>query len=331
MNSGPINYARTMKPVVPTYYPSEIRQQSVGKENRGPVKHNSCSQIRFVNNLPQGKTQDSFESQKPQEQLFDKLKLQVIQLQYEQNTLNEQFQIQIKSLNDRMSCNEQSVKQLYDSGIGQLNNDVQIKDKIKQLEVKMGELQLLIINQEQKTQVYTQQMMEKLKKSILESTNKTEIKIQSQLDAITEMVQSIQKSQISPPQSNCISQDIKRFQQFNEEVSSYLSQTISPSNINIVEQMVAEIKPELAPINTASPIKQQINNKYKCQMSAISEKTLDDSRSDYQQIQQYELDSNGFLISNGSYVLDQNGQRYQLSQEQINYLKSINVIEEINS
>ncbi|CAD8069877.1 unnamed protein product [Paramecium primaurelia] len=331
MNSGPINYTRTMKPVVPTYYPSEIRQQSVGKENRQPIKHNSCSQIRFVNNLPSTKTQDSFESQKPYDQLFEKLKLQVIQLQYEQNTLNEQFQIQIKSLNDRMGSNEQSVKQLYDTGIGQLNNDVHLKDKIKQLELKMGEIQLLIINQEQKTQLYTQSNIDKLKKSILETTNKTEIKIQSQLDTITETLKNLQKSQISPQQPNCISQDIKRFQQFNEEVSSYLNQTTSPSRINIVEQMVAEIKPEFIPINTSSPLKQQINNKYKCQMSAISEKTLDDSRSDYQQIQQYELDSNGYLISNGSYVLDQNGQRYQLSLEQINYLKSINVIEEINS
>ncbi|CAD8063473.1 unnamed protein product [Paramecium primaurelia] len=327
MNSGPINYARTMKPIVPTYYPSEIRQQSVGKENRAPMKHNSCSQIRFVNNLPSAKTQDSFDSQKPYEQIFDKLKLQVIQLQYEQNTLNEQFQIQIKSLNDRMNCNEQSVKQLYDSGIGQLNNDVQMKDKIKQLELKMGEIQLLIINQEQKTQIQTQSLMEKLKKNILETTNKTEIKIQNQLDKITEIIQGIQKQSITTP----ISQDIKRFQQFNEEVSSYLSQTISSNNINIVEQMVAEIKPELNQINTTSPLKQQINNKYICQMSAISEKTLDDSRSDYQQIQQYELDSQGYLISNGAYVLDQNGQRYQLSLEQINYLKSINVIEEINS
>ncbi|CAD8162971.1 unnamed protein product [Paramecium pentaurelia] len=327
MNSGPINYARTMKPVVPTYYPSEIRQQSVGKENRAPMKHNSCSQIRFVNNLPSAKTQDSFDSQKPYEQIFDKLKLQVIQLQYEQNTLNEQFQIQIKSLNDRMNCNEQSVKQLYDSGIGQLNNDVQMKDKIKQLELKMGEIQLLIINQEQKAQIQTQSLMEKLKKNILETTNKTEIKIQNQLDKITEIIQGIQKQSITTP----ISQDIKRFQQFNEEVSSYLSQTISSNNINIVEQIVAEIKPELNPINTTSPLKQQINNKYICQMSAISEKTLDDSRSDYQQIQQYELDSQGYLISNGAYVLDQNGQRYQLSLEQINYLKSINVIEEINS
>ncbi|CAD8072906.1 unnamed protein product [Paramecium sonneborni] len=331
MNSGPINYTRTMKPVVPTYYPSEIRQQSVGKENRAPIKHNSCSQIRFVNNLPSAKTQDSFESQKPQEQLFDKLKLQVIQLQYEQNTLNEQFQIQIKSLNDRMNSNEQSVKSLYDSGIGQLNNDVQLKDKIKQLELKIGEIQLLLINQEQKVLSWTQSTMEKLKKNILEATNKTEIKIQTQLDKITQNIKNLQLSQNSTTQTNCISQDLKRFQQFNEEVSSYLSQTVTSNSINIIEQMVADIKPDMTPINTASPLKQEITNKYKCQMSAISEKTLDDSRSDYQQIQQYELDGNGYLISNGCYVLDQNGKRYQLSQEQINYLKSINVIEEINS
>ncbi|CAD8083317.1 unnamed protein product [Paramecium sonneborni] len=331
MNQGPINYTRTMKPVVPTYYPSEIRQQSVGKENRAPIKHNSCSQIRFVNNIPSAKTQDSFDSQRTQEQIFDKLKLQVIQLQYEQNTLNEQFQIQIKSLNDRMTCNEQSVKSLYDTGIGQLNNDVQLKDKIKQLELKIGEIQLLLINQDQKTQLHTQSIMEKLKKTILETTNKTEIKIQTQLDTISQTINNLQKSQTTTSQSNYISQDLKRFQQFNEEVSSYLSQTINSNSINIIEQMVADIKPDQNPINTASPLKQQITNKYKCQMSAISEKTLDDSRSDYQQIQQYELDSNGYLISNGSYVLDQNGQRYQLSQEQINYLKSINVIEEINS
>lgn len=43
MNTAPISFMRTMKPCMPTYYPTEVRQQSVGKENRAPIKHSSCS------------------------------------------------------------------------------------------------------------------------------------------------------------------------------------------------------------------------------------------------------------------------------------------------
>lgn len=139
--------------------PQDSRPQS---KDRMVRQVTSCSQIKY--HMPVGaansiKTIDAQEANGKQNEI-DRLKVQLIEMQQEQNILNEQFQIQIRSLNQRINNNESTVQKLFDSGIMSMGNDQKYQELFNQIECRIADFQILVGNVEARVSQSLVQCME---------------------------------------------------------------------------------------------------------------------------------------------------------------------------
>ncbi|KAM3145060.1 hypothetical protein pb186bvf_002735 [Paramecium bursaria] len=285
------------KAVVPTYFPSE-RPMSGGKENR-------VRQVSSVSIQQDKNHSSSFKITEPSEPKFEleikQLKSQMTQMQQDQSLINNKHAHQIQQLNDKMFISEQQILQQ--------KLDFESNEQ-KNVNSKINDIQ----NQLQQYYDYTNDKLneqsEILQNYISEIFDKYDIIQRSQIQQLQVEIEQINMSLRNPqPYSN----DVQKFERFNNDVSNYLL------NRQIIPQ---EQQFSMSPTR-------KIKNIYKSEMSAIVEKSLEESIIEQQT--QFVLDENGYLISDGQFLRDEKGQKLQLTKEQIIYLKSINVLEELQS
>ncbi|CAD8172516.1 unnamed protein product [Paramecium pentaurelia] len=276
-----MNQYMRIKPVFATFYPDQCRNHS--KENR------------ISSGYAQSRMEDKSQS-------VDKFKNQVILLQNQQNDLNEHMQMQISKLMERMNNAEQHIARIYESGWMDAINIVQ--EDMHKLQLQLQSVQQMIIVEEEKSQQFYIEQINQMKYTVLDQINSMDQEINVKIEDLRiKLDEYNQEFKLKLVETN----DIDKYQRFNEEMSIYLKNNNNNQNL------------------TLSP--KYKSRSQKLSLPQINE--LDDSQQlqSFQFLQsqslQYQLDNEGHLLLNGEYIYDSVGNKQQLSNDQIKYINLI--------